>query len=234
MTSSQTLPMRRPARPADRPQSLGEEIANAISHGVGFLLAIASLPLLVLAVAHREGRAVDIVAVSVFSATMMLLYLVSMLYHAVPDGRFKTFLNRVDHAAIYVFIAGSYTPFALGVLRGGWGWALFGAVWAMAAVGVAAKLLNRLKHPLWSTGLYVGMGWFALLAAGPLIHAMSVAGLMWLVAGGLCYTAGAVVFLFDSRVPYMHFVWHLFVLAGTFCHFFAALWHSAPAGAPAA
>jgi hemolysin III len=212
----------------ERPQTLGEEIANAVSHGIGFLLAVASLPLLVV-VAARHGTAVNVVAVSVFSATMIVLYLVSALYHAAPEGRVKAFLNRVDHAAIYLFIAGSYTPFALGVLHGAWGWTLFGAIWAMAAAGVAVKLLNLLKHPLWSTGLYVAMGWFAIVAAGPLVHAMPWAGLAWLLAGGLAYTAGAVVFIFDSRVPYLHFAWHLFVLAGTTCHFFAALWYAAPA-----
>jgi hemolysin III len=211
----------------DRPQTLGEEIANAISHGVGFLFAIASLPLLLAFNAHG-GHAVNLVAVSVFSVTMMVLYLVSTVYHAVPEGRVKLFFNRLDHAAIYLFIAGSYTPFALGVLHGRLGWTLFGAVWAMAAAGVAVKLMNLLKHPLWSTGLYVAMGWFALLAAGPLIKSMPVAGLMWLFGGGLAYTAGAIVFLFDSRARYMHFVWHLFVLAGTVCHFFAALWYSTP------
>src|SRR5947209_3668070 len=113
----------------DRPQTLGEEIANAVSHGLGFLLAIVSLPVLVV-MAARHGTALNIVAVSVFSVTMMLLYLSSTLYHAIPDGRVKDFLARVDHAAIYQFIAGSYTPFALGVLHGATGWALFGAVWA--------------------------------------------------------------------------------------------------------
>jgi len=211
----------------ERPQTLGEEIANAISHGIGFLFAVASLPILVMFNA-RVGHAVNIVAVSVFSVTMMVLYLTSALYHAVPEGRYKGLLNRADHAAIYLFIAGSYTPFALGVLHGRLGWTLFGAIWALAAAGIAVKMMNRLKHPLWSTGLYVAMGWLALLCAGPLVHAMPAAGLAWLLAGGIAYTAGAVVFLFDSKVPYLHFVWHLFVLAGTACHFFAALWYSVP------
>jgi hemolysin III len=169
---------------------------------------------------------VNVVAASVFSATMIVLYLVSALYHAVPDSRAKQWLNRLDHAAIYVFIAGSYTPFVLGVLRGGWGWSLFGVVWTCAGVGVAAKLLDRLKHPLWSTGLYVAMGWIAVIAVQPMFERMAAAGLVWLLAGGLCYTAGAVVFLFDSRIRYAHFVWHLFVMAGSTCHFFAALWHA--------
>jgi hemolysin III len=214
----------------DRPQTAGEEIANAVSHGIGFLLAVASLPLLVI-VAARRGTAVDVVAAGVFASTMIVVYLVSALYHAVPAGRTKAFLNRVDHAAIYLFIAGSYTPFALGMLRGAWGWTLFGAVWAMAAVGVAVKLLDLLKHPLWSTGLYVAMGWFALIAAGPLVRAMPWAGLAWLVAGGVAYTAGAALFVFDGRARYLHFAWHLCVLAGTACHFFAALWYATPAPA---
>lgn len=225
MTAPQTLRSTLSRLLVERPQTLGEEIANSISHGVGFLLAVASLPVLVSFMAQR-GSAVNVVAVSVFSATMMLLYFISMLYHALPTGRAKHWFARLDHAAIYVFIAGSYTPFALGVMHGSLGWAMFGVVWALAAVGVAAKLFDRLKHPLWSTGLYVAMGWVALVAIGPLTERMSVAGLAWLVAGGVAYTAGAVVFLFDSRLRYVHSLWHLFVLGGSACHFFAVLWYS--------
>jgi hemolysin III len=209
----------------DRPQSLGEEIANAISHGVGFLLAVAALPLLVWQAA-RLGGAANVVAASVFGATMVLLYGVSTLYHALPQGAAKRFFNRLDHAAIYVFIAGSYTPFTLGVLHGAWGWALFGVVWGAAALGVGVKLLNRLRHPLISTGLYVAMGWVAVVAAAPLVERMSSAGLVWLVAGGLSYTLGAAVFLLDHRVRYAHAVWHLFVMGGSVCHFFAAFGHA--------
>jgi hemolysin III len=208
-----------------RDQTVGEEIANAISHGLGFLLAVASLPILVLHMS-AHGNTTNIVAVSVFSVTMMVLYLVSTLYHALPEGRAKLLMNQLDHSAIYVFIAGSYTPFVLGALHGGWGWTLFGVVWGAAVLGVTAKLLNRFMHPLLSTGLYVAMGWVALVAAGPLMDRMSAAGLVWLVVGGLSYTLGAVVFLFDHRVRYAHFVWHLFVLGGSTCHFFAVLWHS--------
>jgi hemolysin III len=209
----------------DRPQTWGEELANALSHGLGFLLAVASLPILVYHAAVNGGAA-NVVGASLFAGTAILLYLVSTLYHALPPGRAKVWLNRLDHASIYLFIAGSYMPFLLGVLRGAWGWALFGVVWGAAALGVAAKLMDRLKHPFWSTGLYVAMGWVAVVAAVPLVERMSVAGLAWLVAGGLSYTAGAVVFLFDSKLRYAHFVWHLFVLGGSTCHFFAALWHS--------
>ncbi|MCV2350770.1 PAQR family membrane homeostasis protein TrhA [Paucibacter sp. Y2R2-4] len=205
-----------------RDQTLGEEIANAISHGLGFLLAVASLPILTYTAA-QQGQVRNVIAASVFSATMILLYLVSTLYHALPEGRAKLWLNRLDHAAIYLFIAGSYTPFALGVLHGGWGWLLFGLVWTSAIAGVTAKLFNRLRHPLWSTGLYVAMGWLVIIALGPLVGRMPAAGLAWLVAGGVAYTVGAVVFLLDHRVRYAHFVWHLFVLAGSGCHFAAVL-----------
>jgi hemolysin III len=209
-----------------RPQTLGEEIANSVSHGVGFLLAVAALPVLLHACAQRGGEPLDFVALSLFAATMMLLYLVSAVYHALPAGRIKEVFNRFDHAAIYLFIAGSYTPFALGALRGGLGWTLFGVVWALASMGALAKLLNRLSHPMLSTGLYIAMGWLAVVAAGPLLERVSSQGLALLLAGGVAYTLGAIVFLFDSRVRYAHFVWHLFVMGGSACHFFAALWHA--------
>ena len=206
----------------DRPQTAGEEIANGVSHGVGFLLAIASLPVL-LVFGPSKNTAINTVAACVFSATMMLLYGVSTLYHACPPGRTKAWLNRFDHAAIYLFIAGSYTPFVLGVLRGGWGWSLFGLIWTMAVLGFSAKLANRLQHQLFSTALYIAMGWVAVIAAAPLVARMPGAGLAWLIAGGMSYTAGAAVFLFDSRVRFAHFVWHLFVLGGSTCHFVAVL-----------
>jgi len=205
-----------------RDQTPAEELLNALSHGAGVLLAIASLPILVYS-ASQAGDAARVVGASLFAGTMIVLYLVSTLYHALPLGRAKAFFNRLDHAAIYLFIAGSYMPFVLGVLRGPTGWTLFGAVWCAAALGVAAKLFNRLRHPLWSTGLYVAMGWMAVIAAVPLYRHMPADGLIWLVLGGVAYTAGAVVFLFDSRLRFAHFVWHLFVLAGSICHFFAAL-----------
>jgi hemolysin III len=209
------------ANGVDRAQTLGEEVANAVTHGLGALLAVAALPLLVWQ-AQRQGSAADIVAASVFGATLVLLYGTSALYHALPAGAAKRWFNRLDHAAIYLLIAGSYTPFTLGVLKGPWGWTLFGIVWGAAALGVTIKLMNRLRHPWLSTGLYVAMGWVAVVAAGPLVERLPLAGLAWLVAGGLCYTLGAVVFMLDNRLRYAHAVWHLFVLAGSVCHFFAA------------
>ena len=208
--------------PRGRPQTLGEEIANAISHGLGVLAALACLPVMVWWAA-RHGSGIDITAAAVMATSMLLLYGVSTLYHALPPGRAKRWLHRLDHAAIYVFIAGSYTPFVLGPLRGAWGWSLFGVVWGLAALGVGVKFFNRLRNPGWSTGLYVAMGWVVLVAVVPLVQLMPATALAWLVAGGLAYTLGALVFLLDHRVRYAHAVWHLFVLAGSACHVVAAM-----------
>lgn len=210
----------------DRQQTRAEELANSLSHGLGLLAALVSAPILIYATADRGGVA-HIVGACVFSLTMALLYLSSTLYHAVPHSRAKRVLAKVDHCAIYLFIAGSYTPFALGVLNGAWGWSLFGAIWALAAFGLVMKISDRLSHPLLSTGLYLAMGWLVLVAAVPLLERVSVDGVMWLVAGGLAYTGGVVFFLTDSRVRFGHFIWHLFVMTGTACHYFAVLWYSA-------
>ena len=207
---------------AGRAQTRGEEIANALSHFAGVAGAIVALPFLIMAALQRESAS-EVVGASLFGASAIVLYGVSAAYHAARPGRLKAWLNRMDHAAIYLFIAGSYMPFMLGVLYGAWGWAMFGVVWGAATLGVVAKLLNLLKHPLWSTGLYVAMGWVALVAAVPLVQRMAPEGLAWLVGGGVAYTLGAVVFHFDNRVRYAHFVWHLFVLAGSACHVMAAL-----------
>ena len=211
---------------ADRPQTFGEELANGISHGIGFLLAIASLPIL-LSFGQAGNTAINIVAACVFSATMTMLYLVSTLYHAWPPGRAKAWLNRFDHAAIYLFIAGSYTPFALGALSGPWGWTLFGLVWTFAALGATLKAFDRLNHPWLSTGLYLAMGWLVLIAAVPLIERVPRMGVALLVARGLVYSLGVVFYLLDSRWRYAHAVWHGFVVVGTACHFFAVLGYAA-------
>jgi hemolysin III len=154
---------------------------------------------------------------------MVLLYLTSTLYHALPAGRAKRIFLKLDHGAIYLFIAGSYTPFALGALAGSWGWTLFGLVWSLAAVGITLKTFGRLSQTWLSTGLYLVMGWLVLIAAVPLMQKVPLPGIELLVAGGLAYSAGVVFFVLDSRLRYAHAVWHGFVAAGTACHFFAVL-----------
>lgn len=202
-----------------RPQSLGEEIANSVSHGTGFLAALIALPVLVLS-AFRHGTSA-IVGAAVFGVTMALLYLTSTLYHALTPNRAKRVFQILDHGAIYLLIAGTYTPFTLGILRGPLGWTLFGLVWALALAGIVLKSIDGVRHPRLSTGLYLGMGWLVLAAAKPLWHAMPGWGLFWLAAGGLSYTAGVWFYAASHRRRYAHFVWHLFVLAGTGCHFIA-------------
>ena len=207
-----------------RPQSRGEEIANSVSHGVGLLAALVGAPILI----HRavaSGRPANVVGASVFAATTILLYLASTLYHAVPDARAKGVLRMFDHGAIFLLIAGTYTPFTLGVLRGPWGWALFGVVWGLAIVGVTLKFTTRLHHPVLSTGLYLAMGWLAVVAARPFWQRVPIPGLLWLLAGGVAYTAGTAFFA-AKRLRYGHLAWHLCVLTGTACHYFAVLWYA--------
>jgi hemolysin III len=208
-----------------RPQSLGEEIANSVSHGMALLAAIVAVPFLIAAARH-VGIA-NVIGAGVFAVTMVLLYLASTLYHALPAGRGKRVFLKLDHGAIYVFIAGSYTPFALGALDGPWGWTLIGLVWSLAVLGVTLKALDRLSHPWISTGLYLIMGWLVLIAVVPLVERVPLPGVALLVAGGLAYTAGVAFFMLDSRVKYAHAVWHGFVVAGTGCHFFAVLSYAA-------
>ncbi len=203
----------------------GERLANSLSHVVGFMLAVAATPVLIVGAVHQGGAA-DVVGSSIFGATMVLLYLASTSYHAVPAGRLKDWLHRVDHAAIYLLIAGTYTPFTLGVLSGAWGWTLFGIVWGAAALGVCDKLIAGIRHPKLSTALYLIMGWAVLIAIRPLVLSMPTEGVAWLVAGGLSYSLG-VVFYKARHLPYNHFIWHLFVLAGSTCHFFSVLWYAA-------
>ncbi len=204
-----------------RAQSLGEEIANSVSHGVGLLLALIAAPVLVID-ALQSGDPARLVGASVYAATMVLLYVTSTLYHALPPSRAKLVFRILDHSAIYLFIAGTYTPFALGVLRGPWGWSLVILVWGLALLGIGLKTTGGLGHPRLSTGVYLAMGWLVLIAAKPLAVAMPPWGLFWLLAGGLVYTGG-VGFFAAPRVRYTHFVWHLFVAAGTTCHFVAVL-----------
>jgi hemolysin III len=213
------------APPAERGQSLGEEIANSVSHGVGFVAAVAATPALI-GDAERHGSTAFVVGVSVFAATVALLYLGSTLYHALPRGKAKHVFRIIEHSAIYLLIAGSYTPFTLGVLRGAWGWTLIALIWLLAAGGVLLKSVGGIRHPILSVGLYVGMGWLMVVAARPLWLRVPLPGLVWLLAGGLAYTAG-VAFYGAKRLRYGHFVWHLFVLAGTTCHYIAIRFYAA-------
>ena len=207
-----------------RLQTLGEEVANSVSHGIGFLAAVAVTPFLVVAaIPHGAG---SIVGVSIFAVTMAALYLASTLYHALPSARAKRVFRVLDHGAIFLLIAGTYTPFTLGILRGGWGWALFGAIWGLALAGVIYKAVAAFRYPIISTVIYVAMGWLVLIAVQPLWQRMPHQGFLWLLAGGLAYTGG-VAFYAAKRVRYSHFVWHLCVLAGTTCHFFAVIWYAA-------
>jgi len=208
----------------DRPQSRREELANAVTHGSALAASLAGLPLLVW-VAAAKGDIRQIVACSVFATSLVILYGASTLYHALPTSRAKYILRVIDHVAIYLLIAGSYTPFTLGVLRGAWGWSLFGLIWAAAAVGILHKTVLGFRFPRLSILMYLGMGWLAVVAMGPLARALPPAGLAWLIAGGLCYTAG-VVFYVRDHLPYRHALWHLFVVAGSGCHFAAVLWYA--------
>lgn len=205
-----------------RHQTLGEEIANSLSHGVGLLAAVAGTAVVIVTALQRHNTAM-VVGGSVFSGTMILMYLSSLLYHALPHGRGKHVFRLFDHSAIFLLIAGTYTPIALGVLKGAWGWALFGVVWLLAVVGITLKLVGGIKQPWVSTGLYLVMGWLVVLVARPLWLQMSLTGLLWLAAGGLAYTIGTAFYALDDRMKYGHFIWHLFVMAGTSCHFAAVL-----------
>ena len=180
--------------------------------------------------AAGRGTAADVAGAVVFAVTVMLTYLSSTVYHAFPHGAIKRVLRAVDHGAIFLLIAGTYTPFTLGVLRGGWGWSLFGTIWTLALAGIVLKASGGVRFQRLSVALYLGMGWLVLVAIKPLWLAMPPEGLAWLVAGGVAYSGGVVFYALD-RIPYCHFVWHLFVLTGTGCHFVAVMrYASLPAG----
>ena len=208
----------------ERRATSGEEIANSLSHGFGLVLAITATPILIMG-AIRNG-AWNTVGVSVFAASMMTLYLASTLYHAMTHDKAKRIFRMLDHGAIFLLIAGTYTPFTLGVLRGGWGWTLFGLVWAMAAIGLTMKAVFGTRFVWLSVGLYLTMGWLALVAMPQILHRVPLSGVAWILAGGVAYTTG-IIFFAAHRVRYAHFAWHLFVIVGTVCHFFAVLWYSA-------
>ncbi len=211
-----------------RPLTLGEEIANSVTHGVGLLLSIASMPVLVMIAAGRHD-ALMVVGVSVFASTLIALYAASTLYHALPPSRAKQLFRVVDHAAIYLLIAGTYTPFTLGVLRGAWGWTLFGMVWTLAALGIVFKTLLGFRYPRASTALYVAMGWMVVIAIKPMFATIPASGILWLLAGGLFYTGGVLFYVWE-RQKFAHAAWHLSVLGGSACHFVAVLLYAFPHG----
>jgi len=196
-----------------------EEIANVVTHGIGVLLAIGGGAVLITLVSIHAG-AREIVSVAVFTATLVLLYAASTLYHAATDPRAKARLKVLDHCAIFLLIAGTYTPFTIAAIRGGWGWSLFGIIWGMAVAGIVFKIFFTGRFRVLSTAVYIGMGWLVLVALVPLVQALTPAGLAWLVAGGALYTLGT-LFYHRESIPYSHAIWHGFVLAGSTCHFAA-------------
>jgi hemolysin III len=209
------------------PQSRESELANALTHAVGVALALAGLAVLVIiASLHRSPR--QLVSYSIYGVTLVLLYSASTVYHGISLPRAKRLLRTLDHAAIYLLIAGTYTPFALISLRGAWGWSLLGLIWALAAIGIVFKIFFIGRFPRTSTVLYLAMGWLALIAVRQLFANLPRQGLVLLFAGGLCYSIGVLFFAFDGRLRFNHAVWHLFVLAGSVCHFFAVLVSTLP------
>jgi hemolysin III len=203
-----------------RTQSAGEELANSISHGIGLVGAMIGTPILLLAAFHHASISF-LIGTTIFALTMLLVYFGSTFYHAWPQTRVKSLLQLLDHAAIFLLIAGTYTPFALGPLRGAGGLTMLGIVWALALFGVVMKATRGvLRHRKLAMTLYLGTGWLGLIFIRPLALAIPWSAVLWLVAGGIAYTAGTLFFA-NERLRYAHFIWHLFVLAGTSCHFAA-------------
>ena len=212
---------------SDRVLSIGEEIANSITHGLGLIASIAALPILLLR-ARSSNDPSAVMGATIFGVTLILLYATSTVYHALPLSKGKRFFRVLDHSAIYLLIAGTYTPFALGPLRGPWGWTLLAIIWTLTLIGIGSKVVVGFRLPHLSTGLYLLMGWLIVVAIKPLVESIPRAGLLWLAAGGLAYTGG-VAFYSTKRVRYSHMIWHLFVAAGSICHFIAVLGYAIPA-----
>lgn len=218
--------MRNPLSFPDRSQTQGEEIANSVTHGLGLAAALIGIPFL-LQNAVEIGSIGYIVGVSVFAASIVLLYLGSTLYHALPSGKAKRVFRAIEHSAIFLLIAGTYTPFTLGVLHGSWGWSIFGVIWGLTTIGITLKVISRGSHHLIYVALYLLMGWTIVVAIKPMLTLVPTAGLLWLLAGGLAYTIGVIFYVFDAKIKYGHTVWHLFVIAGTTCHYFSVFWYAA-------
>ena len=206
--------------------SIGEEIANSVTHGVGLILAIAGLAVLT-AFASRLGNAWHVVSCTIFATTLILQYTFSTLYHSIQLPRAKSVMRVLDHSAIFLLIAGTYTPFMLVNLRGTWGWTLFGIVWSLALLGVLFQVSLLRRWQGISLALYIGMGWVIVIAIKPMIASVAPGGLILLLLGGLAYTSGVVFYLWE-RLHYNHAIWHGFVLAGSILHFFAVLFYVIP------
>lgn len=207
--------------PLSQKQSLGEEIANAITHGTGVGLSIAALVILVV-FAAKQSDVWKVVSFSIYGATMIALYLASTLYHSFPQPNVKRFFRILDHSSIFLLIAGTYTPVTIGTMRGGWGWTLFGIIWGLTIVGINLKIFAMSKLKILSVVIYVLMGWMVVIAIKPLLNSAPHSFLMWMLIGGLAYTLG-VLFYVARKIPYHHSIWHLFVLGGSICHFFGML-----------
>lgn len=204
-----------------------EEIANSIVSGVGLVFAVGG-SIVLIARAGNYGTAQHIVSCSAYGTTLIFLYAASTLYHSIHFPRAKAILRAFDHSAIFLLIAGTYTPFALVNLRGAWGWSLFGVIWGLAALGIAFQTWLR-RWPVARVGLYVGMGWAVVVAVKPLFATVAPGGLVLLLVGGLAYTLGLGFYAW-RRLPYHHAIWHVFVLAGSISHYFAILFYVIPAG----
>ncbi len=216
------------ARHDESDRHVTEALANAVTHGLGLLLSVAALPVLIAAAASRNDP-LQITGSVIYGISLVMLFGASTLYHSFVNSPARRLLRVIDHSAIYVLIAGSYTPFALGALRGAFGYTLLIAVWTMAVAGIAMKFMKGFStRPLFAVGPYIAMGWIAVVGIKPLWENVGPVGLAWMVAGGLFYTGGIVFYANDRRIRYGHAVWHLFVLGGSVCHFFAVLWHSSP------
>ncbi len=200
-----------------------EEILNVATHGMGFLMSVAALTILVV-FASLYGNAWHIVSFSIYGASLVILYLASTAFHLVQKQKIRNWLNVFDHISIYLLIAGTYTPFLLVTLRGSWGWSFFGIVWGLAIAGIVLKLFFTGRFNLVSTIIYIALGWIILIAISPLSNALSFDGLMWLLAGGICYSVGAVFFLLN-KLPFNHAIFHVLVVAGSACHFVAVFWY---------
>ncbi|MEK6286585.1 MAG: hemolysin III family protein [Acidobacteriota bacterium] len=207
-------------------ENLIEELANGITHGIGLALSVVGLVVLVV-LSILRGDAWHIAGCTTFGVTLVLLYTASTLYHSFHTPRWKRILKILDHTAIYLLIAGTYTPFTLVNLRGFWGWTLFALVWSLSVFGILWKLFHVERFEIVSTLVYVAMGWLVLIAIKPVMAAVPLSGMIWLFAGGLFYTVGVLFFAW-KRVPYNHAIWHVFVMAGSICHYFAVMFYVLP------